>query len=88
MKDFLLAQSLAVRTNVLPEVRKVVDTIQPDYDSVKHYKTNIIDWLKPIVDLSDFYVYPRNGITEGLDWWWGRSEYHIWSPVWEYQWVD
>ena len=39
MKDFLLAQSLAVRTNVLPEVRKVVDTIQPDYDSVKHYKT-------------------------------------------------
>jgi len=88
LKDFLLQQSLAVRTNVLPEVRKVVDSIKPDYDSVKHYKTNIIDWLKPIVDLRDFYVYPRNGITEGLDWWWGRSEYHIWSPTWEYQWVD
>lgn len=88
MKDFLLKQSLAVRTNVLPEVRKVVDTVIPDYDSVKHYKTDIISWLKPVIDLSDFYVYPTNGITEGLDWWWGHSEYNIWSAPGEYQWVD
>ena len=88
MKDFLLQQSLAVRTNVLPEVRKVVDAVNPDYDSVRHYKTDVVQWLKPIVDLSDFYVYPTNGITEGLDWWWGRSKYHIWSAIGEYQWVD
>jgi len=88
LKDFLLQQSLAVRTKVLPEVRKVVDTVKADYDSVRHYKTDIVNWLKPIVDLSDFYVYPTNGITEGLDWWWGRSEYHIWSAPGEYQWVD
>ena len=88
MKDFLLKQSLAVRTSILPEVRKIVDTVKPDHESVKHYKTDIIQWLKPVVDLSDFYVYPTNGITEGLDWWWGRSEYHIWSAPGEYQWVD
>ena len=88
MKDFLLAQSLAVRTNVLPEVRKEIESVSVDFDSVKAYKTNIINWLKPIVDLSEFYVYPTNGITEGLDWWWGRSEYKIWSAIGEYQWVD
>lgn len=88
MKDFLLKQSLAVRTNVLPEVRNSIENIKPDYDSVRHYKTDIIKWLKPIVDLTDWHVYPTNGITEGLDWWWGRSEYHIWSAPGEYQWVD
>lgn len=88
MKDFLLQQSLAVRTFVLSEVRNIVDTVRPDYDSVNHYKTDIIQWLKPIVDLTGFYVYPTNGITEGLDWWWGRSEHNIWSAPGEYQWVD
>jgi len=88
LKDFLLKQSTAVRTNVLPEVRRVVNSVQADYDSIKPYKTNIIDWLKPIIDLSGFSVYPTNGITEGLDWWWGRSNYQIWSAPGEYQWVD
>lgn len=88
MKEYLLNQSLAVRTNVLPQVKTCIENIKPDFDSVKKYKTNIVQWLKPIVDLSDFYVYPTNGITEGLDWWWGRSEYHIWSSAGEYQWVD
>jgi len=88
LKDFLLQQSLAVRTNVLPEVRKVVDSIKPDYDSVKHYKTNIIDWLKPVIDLTGYSVYPTNGITEGLDWWWGKSQYNIWLAEAEYQWVE
>lgn len=88
MKDFLLKQSTAVRTPVIPEVKQVIDKIKPDYDGVKPYKTNIKEWLKPIIDLSEFHVYPINGITEGLDWWWGRSEYNIWRPVGEYQWVD
>jgi len=88
MKEAILNQSSAVRTIVLPEVKQVVDTVVPDYDSVKHYKTDIIKWLKPIIDLSGWSVYPSNGITEGLDWWWGRSQYKIWSTVGEYQWVD
>ena len=42
MKEAILNQSSAVRTIVLPEVKQVVDTVVPDYDSVKHYKTDII----------------------------------------------
>lgn len=88
LKDFLLNQSLAVRTLVLPEVKTIIDSIAPDYDSVKPYKTDIINWLKPIIDLTGFSVYPTNGITEGLDWWWGRSTNKIISAAGEYQWVD
>jgi len=88
LKDFLLNQSLAVRTNILPEVRAHIGNITPTYDSVVHYKTNIIEWLKPIVDLTDFNVYPMNGITEGLNWWSGTSKYNIWREQGEYQWVD
>ena len=72
-KEHLLQQSLAVRTTVLPEVRKVIETVKPDFDSVKKYQTSIIDWLKPLVNLTDFYVYPMNGITQGLDWWYAKD---------------
>lgn len=88
IKEKILSQSLAVRTNILPEVCKVLDTVTPDYNSITHYKTDIIKWLEPIIDLTGYSVYPSNGITEGLDWWWGRSEYQIWSSIGEYQWVD
>ena len=88
MKKFLLDQSLAVRTNVLPDVYTVIKNISPDYTIVADYKTNIINWLKPIVNLEGFYVYPINGITEGLDWWWARSQYNVQSAIGEYQWVD
>jgi hypothetical protein len=87
-KQTILKQSSAVRTTVLPEVRKVVDTVEPDYDGVKRYRTDIVKWLKPVVDLSEFHVYPINGITEGLDRWWGHSENKIWRADGEYQWVD
>jgi hypothetical protein len=88
LKDFLLNQSLAVRTNILPEVQAHISNITPTYDSVIHYKTNIIEWLKPIVDLTNFNVYPMNGITEGLNWWSGTSKYNIWREPGEYQWVN
>lgn len=88
MKEFLLNQSLAVRTNILPEVHKYLYDVKPTFDSVIQYKTNIIDWLKPIVDLTGFNVYPMNGITEGLNWWAGNSAYNIWKESGEYQWVE
>lgn len=87
MKEFLLGQSLAVRTFVLPEVEQKIKNVTPTYDAVNHYSTNIIQWLSPIVDLSGFNVYPMNGITEGLNWWEGTSKYNIWSAIGEYQWV-
>lgn len=88
MKNLLLEQSLAVRTFILPEVEAKIKDIVPTYDSVKHYKTEIKAWLKPIVDLTDFYVYPINGITEGLNWWYNRENRGVWLQQGDYQWVE
>ena len=87
-KEKILSQSLAVRTNVLLDVRKVVDTVRPDYDSVTPYKTNVIEWLKPIIDLTGFSVYPTNGITEGLNWWMAHERRAVYMDLGDYQWVQ
>lgn len=87
-KEKILSQSTAVRTSILPEVKKIVDTVTPDLTSVRPFKTDIKKWLAPVVDLSDFFVYPTNGITEGLNWWMQTSPYNIWRHSGDYQWVD
>jgi hypothetical protein len=79
--------SKQVKTPLLPEVKKVIDNVQLDL-TPRRYRTNIKKWLLPVVDLSDFYVYPTNGITEGLNWWAGTSSYNIWREIGEYEWVD
>ena len=79
LSEKILEQSLAIRTNVLPEVKTLIDTVRADYDSVVKYKTNIIEWLKPVIDLSDYHVYPRNGITEGLDWWYNQESRGVYT---------
>jgi hypothetical protein len=88
LKKYLLDQSLAVRTYTLPEVRNTLEALSPTYDNVKSYTTCITEWLKPIINLSEFHVYPTNGITEGLNWWSMSSEYNIWREEGDYQWVD
>lgn len=87
IRQKLLNQSLAVRTPVLPNVRYELNRQWDEYDSVRNYETDIIKWLKPVIDLTGWYVYPMNGITEGLNWWAGNTEYKIWSAVGEYQWI-
>lgn len=84
----ILERSKAVRTPVLPEVLDVVSKVPVDFDSVKQYKTNIVQWLKPIIDLKDYYVYPTNGITQGLDWWMSNEQKSIWMEDGDYQWVQ
>ena len=69
----ILALSSAIRTNVLDDVNRAVEGLKCDLDGVLKYSTNIVEWLKPVVDLSDFYVYPMNGITQGLDWWYDKE---------------
>ena len=81
-------QSLAIRTPVLPEVKATIESIKPDFDSVKKYKTNIIKWLKPVIDLTGYNVYPRNGITEGLDWWYNREKRGVNMREGDYQWIS
>lgn len=88
IKDNILNQSTAVRTPVLPEVLNKISNICPSFDDVYPYKTNIKEWLKPVVDLSDFYVYPINGITEGLNWWYNREQRGVWLKQGDYQWID
>ena len=88
MKQNILDHSTAVRTSILPEVYNTIKDIPVDFDSVIEYKTNIIEWLKPIVDLTGYYVYPRNGITEGLDWWYNRESRGVNVRVGDYQWIN
>jgi hypothetical protein len=87
LKDFLLKQSLAVRTVILPEVEELINKTIPTYDHVRPYSTNIINWLKPIIDLSGYYVYPTNGITEGLNWWYYREPRSVYYDQGDYQWI-
>lgn len=83
----ILSQSTAVRTGVLNSVKKICDKVIPDYSSVKHYKTNIKDWLLPAIDLRDYYVYPINGITEGLNWWYNQERRTVDIQTGDYQWI-
>lgn len=87
IKEQILGQSSAVRTNVLPEVKKVVDKISPDYDSITQYKTDIVKWLSPIIDLKDYHVYPMNGCTEGLNWWYNNEDRGVKIIQGDYQWI-
>lgn len=87
-KQAVLEQSSAVRTPVLPEVLEHIKHIPVDYDGVVKYNTNIIEWLKPMIDLTGYYVYPRNGITEGLDWWYNRESRGVNMRSGDYQWIN
>lgn len=83
----ILAQSTAVRTNVLNDVKTAVEPLKCDLDGVLQYSTSIVKWLKPVVDLKDYYVYPTNGITEGLNWWMAKETRSIYMDNGDYQWV-
>lgn len=83
----ILALSTAVRTNVLSDVKHAVGPLKCDLDGVLQYSTSIVQWLKPCIDLSNFYVYPTNGITEGLNWWMATESRNIVMNSADYQWV-
>lgn len=87
MLEQILSQSTAVRTGVLNSVKQICDTVVPDYSSVRQYKTNIKDWLLPMIDLRDYYVYPINGITEGLNWWYNQERRTVDIRTGDYQWI-
>jgi hypothetical protein len=78
-----------VRPIVLPEVNSLIKKsgIMPINDDCR-YKTNIKEWLSPVIDLSEFYVYPINGITEGLNYWSGKEQRNITKIDGDYEWVD
>ena len=84
----ILTKSTAIRTYCLPEVKKVLNDIPVTYDEVIPYQTGVIQWLNPVIDLSSFHVYPTNGITEGLNWWYGQENRAVTVDPGDYQWVE
>ena len=85
-KSSLLERSKAVRTFPLFPLPK----IELDLTEIKHFNwksTNIKEWLSPVIDLSEFdYIYPINGITEGLNYWMWQED-KIWMYDGDYQWI-
>lgn len=72
----LIQQSQAVRSFPIKEIVDIVDNFTlKKHDEVKKLNSSITDYLKPYCDLSGFkYLYPTNGITEGLNYWmWGEN---------------
>jgi hypothetical protein len=87
LKELILQQSTAIRTQILPEVYNSVKHITPDFNAVIKYKTDIIQWLKPIIDLTGYNVYPTCGITEGLNWWYDKEKRGVILKSGDYQWI-
>lgn len=87
LEQKILSNSSAIRTLVHPSVQSLIKNVKPDFDNVNEYKTSIKEWLKPIVDLNDFFVYPMNGVTEGLNWWYDKEKRSVTMETGDYQWI-
>lgn len=77
-----------IDTFILPQVQAELDSVVPQLNGRIPYETNIVEWLKPMVDLSDFYVYPVNGITEAINWWSNIETRSVRRDASDYEWVD
>lgn len=85
----ILKQSLAIRSFPINEVAKVVDNFKlENHTDVKVFSSKITEYLKPYCDLSGFeYLYPLNGITEGLNYWVSGESRTIQVRQGDYVWV-
>jgi hypothetical protein len=88
--DKLLQQSLAIRSFPITEIVNVIDNFKlSQHDEVKVFTSNITEYLKPYCDLSNFeYLYPLNGITEGLNYWMTDEARTIQIRRGDYVWVS
>lgn len=88
-KSQLLRQSHAIRTFPIHKVKLICDDFSlKKHDEVHPFKSNITEWLKPIIDLSEFsYLYPINGITEGLNYWLMQEDRRVKTKKDDYAWV-
>ena len=88
-KEKILKQSLAIRTFPIIQVEIILDNfLYEDYTEVKHFDSDITEWLKPVIDLSDFkYLYPANGVTEGINYWYMQEKRKIIRHKDDYVWL-
>jgi hypothetical protein len=85
----LLNQSSAIRSFPIKEIVDVVDSFRLSaHDQVKHFASNITEYLKPYCDLAAFkHLYPVNGITEGLNYWMNEETRTIQMREGDYVWI-
>lgn len=76
-----------VRPLILPEIANLAANCDTDLHMSRPFETKIVEWLSPVVDLSDFYVYPVNGITDALDYWQWQETRTITVDTGDYEWV-
>jgi len=88
-KEKILKQSLAIRTFPIIQVEAICDNFKyNDYTEVKPFHSIITEWLKPVIDLSDFkYLYPANGVTEGINYWYMQEDRKIIRHKDDYVWL-
>ena len=88
-KEKILTQSLAIRTFPIAKVKTIVDNFKLDnHIEVKPFKSTIRQWLSKVVDLSDFkYLYPVNGITEGINYWYMQEKRKVIRHKDDYVWL-
>ena len=88
-KEKLLKQSLAIRTFPILQVEAICDNFKyDDYTEVKSFDSIITEWLKPVIDLSDFpYLYPANGVTEGINYWYMQENRKVIRYKDDYVWL-
>ena len=84
----VLMFSKQIDTILLPEVEQLLRDIRPALHERYDYHTSIKQWLAPIIDLSNFYVYPIDGITQAINWWALNEKRGIYKFEGDYEWVD
>lgn len=89
-KSRIINQSHAIRGFPIREVKSVVDNFEMNaHDEVIQFKSKITEYLKPYCDLSQFeYLYPINGVTEGLNYWMWEEKRDIQFREGDYVWVE
>jgi len=86
----LINQSHAIRGFPIREVKNIVNNFEMNaHDEVIEFKSKITEYLKPYCDLSQFeYLYPINGVTEGLNYWMWDEKRDIQFRPGDYVWVE
>ncbi len=88
-KEVILNQSLAIRTFPIRAVDDMMKSFKFNgHLDINKFETNIVEWLKPVIDLSEFnYIYPANGVTEGINYWSMQEDRKIIRRKDDYVWL-
>ena len=77
-KEKILKQSLAIRTFPILQIEAICDNF--NYDDYTE--------VKPVIDLSDFpYLFPANGVTEGINYWYMQENRKVIRHKDDYVWL-